>query len=116
MNKQQLTDLATDFVLSSEDNYINKKNAITRDLIGLKIFEAPIFGFGSSTDEYFNLLKNTNAIGSHFMLPTEWLPTSNTVISFFLHFTENIRKANSLEKIWPSSEWLHGRIEGQALI
>src|SRR5665648_321898 len=110
MNKQQLIDLASNFVLLSEDNYINKKNAINEDLIGLKIFEAPILGFGSSNDEYFNLLKKTNAIGSHFMHPKEWMPTSNTVISFFLHFTETIRRKNSIEKTWPSSEWLHGRI------
>lgn len=50
------------------------------------------------------------------MLPNEWLEKGQSVISLFFPFTKEIRKANAKVKDWPSTEWLHGRIEGQAFI
>lgn len=100
----------------SEDNYISKEIAISENIVGIRIFEAPIFSFGSADDEYFTKLKQPSAIGEHFMLPKEWLPQSRTVISFFLPFSEAVRMGNRREKTWPSEEWVHGRIEGQAFL
>jgi epoxyqueuosine reductase QueG len=116
MEKQDLINIAEDFVEHSENNYITKEIAISENVIGMKIFDAPIFAFGSADDEYFTLLKQSAAIGEHFMLPKEWLPQSNTVISFFLPFSEAVRKGNRMDMSWPSEEWLHGRIEGQTLV
>jgi epoxyqueuosine reductase QueG len=50
------------------------------------------------------------------MLPKEWLPQCRTVISFFLPFSEAVKKGNRRDMSWPSEEWLHGRIEGQTLL
>ncbi len=108
--------MASHFVESSEDNYIAGEIAISGDVVGMKIFDAPIFAFGSADDEYFQLLKNPSVIGEHFMVPREWLSQSKTVISFFLSFTEAVKKGNKADMAWPSQEWLHGRIEGQAFI
>ncbi|AWI03422.1 DUF362 domain-containing protein [Clostridium drakei] len=116
MNKQYLIKIASDFVENSKDNYITNEIAISENVVGMKIFEAPIFAFGASDDEYFTLLKETSAIGKHFLSPKEWLPQSKTVISFFLPFSEAVKKGNGREKSWPSEEWLHARIEGQAFI
>lgn len=116
MNKQNLIKIASDFVENSEDNYITNEIAISENVVGMKIFEAPIFGFASIEDEYFKLLKEPSVIGEHFMLPKEWLPGSKTVISFFLPFSQAVKRGNDREKSWPSEEWLHGRIEGQAFI
>lgn len=116
MNKQYLIKIASDFVENSKDNYIANEIAISENVVGMKIFEAPIFAFGASDDEYFTLLKKTPAIGKHFLIPKEWLPQSKTVISFFLPFSEAVKKGNRREKSWPSEEWLHARIEGQAFI
>lgn len=116
MDKQYLIKIARDFVESSEDNYISKEVAISEKVEGMKIFETPIFAFGSADDEYFTLLKQPSAIGEHFMLPKEWLPQARTVISFFLPFSEEVRIGNRRDKSWPSEEWLHGRIEGQAFV
>ncbi|MEY8001346.1 4Fe-4S binding protein [Clostridium sp. Mt-5] len=113
MNKQDLIKTAENFVENSEDNYITKSIAISENVIGMKIFEKPIFAFGDTDDEYFELLKQPSAIGKHFLLPKEWLPRSKTVISFFLSFSEAVRKGNRKNMLWPSEEWLHGRIEGQ---
>ena len=82
----------------------------------MKIYEAPVFAFGASDDEYFTLFKDPSIIGKHFLLPREWLPGARTVISFFLPFSEAVRKGNSESGIWPSEGWLHGRIEGQAFL
>jgi epoxyqueuosine reductase QueG len=116
VDKQSIIKIAEDFVEHSEDNYISKEIAISENVVGMKIFEAPIFAFGSANDEYFTLLKQPSAIGEHFMLPNEWLPQARTVISFFLPFNEAVKMGNRRNKSWPSEEWLHGRIEGQVLI
>ena len=116
MNKEILIKIASDFVEKSEDNYITNEIAISKNVVGMKIFETPILGFASSEDKYFTLLKQPSVIGNHFLVPKEWMPRSKSVISFFLPFSEAVKKGNGREKFWPSEEWLHGRIEGQAFI
>jgi hypothetical protein len=116
MNKQDLIRAAGSFIAHSPDNYISTEIAISKKVVGLKIFDAPIFAFGAADDEGFGLLKNPAAIGEHFLLPTEWLPGAKTVISAFLPFSEEIRKSNRENMTWPSDEWLHGRIEGHILV
>lgn len=116
MEKQVLVKIAEDFIESSKDNFITKEIAISNNVIGMKLFETPIFAFGSADDEYFTRLKEPSVIGKHFLLPEEWLPQSKTVISFFLPFSEEIKKGNTKDLSWPSDEWLHGRIEGQVFL
>lgn len=116
MDKQSLIKIAADFVEHAVENYIAKEIAISENVAGLRIFEAPIFAFGSADDSCFALLKQSSAIGEHFMAPKEWLPQSRTVISFFLPFSEAVKRSNKKDKTWPSEEWLHGRIEGQNFI
>lgn len=116
MNKEDLIEIASDFVETSPDNLITNEIAISEAVDGMKIFEAPIFGFGAVEDKYFKLFKEPNAIGEHFLLPQEWLPQSKTVISFFLPFTEAVKMGNRRDMAWPSEEWLHGRIEGQNFV
>ncbi|MEI6602763.1 MAG: 4Fe-4S binding protein [Clostridia bacterium] len=84
---------------------------------GVQLFEAPIFAFGAAEDDLFMGLKNTpEAIGAHFRAPLEWMPAAKTVISFFLPFSEAVRKSNRVDATWPSEEWQHGRYEGQMMI
>ncbi|MDF2505439.1 4Fe-4S binding protein [Clostridium sp.] len=116
MNKHDLIKSASYFVQNSEDNIIKKQVALSENVVGMKIFENPIFAFGSSDDKYFKLLRNPSAIGKHFLIPEEWLPHSKTVISFFLPFTKEVKIGNRRDMLWPSEEWLHGRIEGQAFL
>lgn len=94
MNKQELIKMASCFVENSEDNLITREIALSDTVVGMKIFEAVIFAFGVADDEYFRLLKYPSAIGKHFCLPKEWLPQSKIVISFFLPFTEEVKKGN----------------------
>jgi epoxyqueuosine reductase len=115
VTKEYIRNLASSFFENSKDNYIAKEIAIAPDMEETKIFEAPILAFGDADDEYFKLLKDPDAIGSHFVAPKDWLPEAKTVISFFLPYTEEIRKSNRIDMSWPSNGWLYGRIEGQEL-
>ncbi len=116
MNKEDLIQIATSFVETSADNIISKPIALSESVEGMKIFEPPIFAFGAADDEGFESLQDPSVIGKHFMLPKEWLPQAKTVISFFLPFTAAVKQGNRRDLSWPSEEWLHGRIEGQAFI
>ncbi len=116
MNKQELIKLAGNYVTNSADNRITDRDALSEAVIGMKFFEEPILGFAAAEDEYFKTLQGQGVIGKHFILPKEWLPQSKTVISFFLPFTEAVTKGNLRDLAWPSEEWLHARIEGQAFI
>jgi len=116
MNKEDLIKIATAFVAKSPANCISEQDALSPRAAGIRIFETPLVGLGSPDDEYFKLFKDPTIIGKHFLLPREWLPRVQTVISVFLPFSEAVRKGNKGEKLWPSAEWLHGRIEGQAFV
>lgn len=116
MEKQDLIKLITNYTINSSYNYISREAAISEDLAGMRIFDNPLVGFASAGDENFNLLKSPEVIGEHFIHPKEWLPESKTVISIFFPFTEKVKTSNKKDMAWPSSEWLHGRIEGQDFI
>ncbi len=116
MDKGEVIKLATGFVQNSEGNIIGEDRAICKEVVGLKIYEDPILGFGDADDTYFLNLKTTDANLKGLMLPKEWLPGAETVISFFLPFSKAVRDSNKRDFKLPSPAWLHARIEGQALL
>jgi epoxyqueuosine reductase len=102
-----LTRAAAEFTRESQLNYV-------ADLGGLQIFEAPLIAAATANanDPLFTTLKDPAAVGSHHLLPAEWLPSARTVIAYFLPFTPAVRQANRGQGD-PATEWLYGRIEGQ---
>jgi len=116
MDSQDIIKIITSFVADSHYNFVEKKIALSDSVSGIKIFDEPIVAFGDTNDYYFQLLKNPSIVGKHFKTPQEWLPEARTVISFFLPFTESVRKSNIRDKVWPSEGWLHGRIEGHKFL
>ncbi len=116
MDKNRIIELATEFIRSAEDNIIGQEVALSSEVVGLKIFDDPIFAFGSADDPCFQDLKNGDANLKDLLLPSEWLPGAKTVISFFLPFSKAVRDSNKNSSKLPSAGWLHGRIEGQALL
>lgn len=100
----------------SEDNAVQEQDALSRQFAGMRFFEKPLFAIGSADDPLFASFKQASVIGSHFMLPCEWLPGAQSVISFFFPFTDRIKKANRADPLWPAGEWLLGRFEGQSFI
>ena len=117
MNKEKLIAAVADFVEKSSANVIDKSLAINPELEGLRIYDAPILGFADAKDPLFAKLKEPGVIGSGFMQPDEWLNSAASVVSFFLPFTDAVKKSNIAGLLDDTSpEWLHGRIEGQKLI
>jgi epoxyqueuosine reductase QueG len=104
------------YVDQAEGNVITGEIALSPGLAGTRIFGQPLIGFAAAGDRYFAGLKKPGVVGPHLLLPAEWLQQAKTVISIFFPFTEEVRAANRRDTNWPSETWLHGRIEGQALI
>ena len=102
MNRDDMIVLAERFIKDSPDNYITEEVALHPRCTGIKIYEAPIFAFGSADDELYTEYKSSDIIGSHFLSPAEWLPTAKTVISFFLPYTTEINTANAIDCQWPA--------------
>lgn len=79
---------------------------------GGRIFEPPLVGFASADDPMFVEFKKESVIGPLFRLPGEWFEGAVTVISYFLPFTEAVRRSNYDGKL-PSEDWMHGRFLGE---
>ncbi len=116
MYKIQLKNLIEDFLSDSGFNRVRPEVAINEDVADLEIFASPLLGAAGADDPAFLDLKKEGVVGAHLLLPEEWLPGARSVISFFLPFTETVRRANREDPAEPSPEWLHGRIEGQECI
>lgn len=116
MNKTDICKAAAHFIANEKDNYIAKETALSPKVSGMKIFEEPILAFGSAIDPYFDELQKPTGIGEHFWHPKQWLPEAKTVISFFLPFSQQVKKDNNEDTVWPADAWLHSRIEGQVLL
>jgi len=116
MTKNEIILCAEKFMEESSSNYISEDVAITPEYTGMKLYDPPIFAFGSPDDALYTEYKSPDVIGHHFLAPPEWLPTVKTVISFFLPYTERIKSANGRAYHWPANEWLHGRFEGQIFL
>jgi len=116
MNRDTIIACAEQFAQDSPGNYVSSEAALNPNCVGLKIYDAPIFGFAAPDDEIFTEYKSPGIIGEHFLSPLEFMPHAQTVISFFLPFTKEIKSSNAMRNDWPSDEWLHGRFEGQLFV
>lgn len=122
IDKAHLSSAIYRFVQQSAGNIIQPQIAICQEVAGISIFDAPLLGISSADDILYEKLKQEEVIGNHVLLPRDWLPSAQSVISFFLPFTSEIKKSNqrdiqkSSEAMVPSAGWLHGRIEGQAFV
>ncbi|MDR2785067.1 MAG: 4Fe-4S binding protein [Treponema sp.] len=113
MDSRSFQEALTAYINAAPGNFVDGKIALRPELAGMRIFDEPVFGFGSAEDPLFEELKKPGVIGGHFLHPREWLGGGKTVITLFLPFTRAVRAANRLNPDWPADEWLHGRIEGQ---
>ncbi len=79
---------------------------------GEQIFNHPLIGFASAEDPIFGEFRNEAVIGPLFRPPCSWFSEAVTVISYFLPFSEYIRRSN-YDNLQTSQEWLHGRFLGE---
>jgi Uncharacterized Fe-S protein len=100
-------------LLLSDMNYISSDKALLPELAGKRIFDSPIFGFGDPNDQYLAELSSEDL---PLILPKEWFPSVKTIISVFFPYSSELKRNNRIKKDRISYEWLHVRIDGQALI
>ena len=93
------------YVFESPLNYVPELN-------NMRIFDAPLVGSALPDDRLFASLREPGGVGPMHLMPEEWLPGCQSIISYFLPFTDTVRIANRKPGD-PSTEWLFGRIEGQ---
>lgn len=112
LNQLKLENAAQRFVSESALNRVTLEKAQQT----ISLFDMPLVGYASAEDELFDVFLRPEVIGPHFLRPREWLESAQTVISFFLPFSEAVRKSNRAQQSMPSEGWLYGRIEGQQFV
>jgi epoxyqueuosine reductase len=87
-------------------------HALNRLDSGDRVYDEPLVGIASANDPYFLEFTRPEVIGNVFRVPGYWLDGASSVVSFFLPFSEIVRKSNRLPGP-PSPEWLHARFRGE---
>lgn len=106
MQKETIIKVIEDFVLTSEQNSYQGQ---------YRFYDRPLVGFTAADDPIFMEFKKEEIVGPNFRLPTEWLPSAKTVISFFLPSSEYVRKSN-YDDGFMSDAWIHARFLGEDFI
>ena len=89
-------------LMEEEGNRIPSDIAIDPAAAGMRLYDAPILGFAAANDPLFDELKKPEAVGPHFLVPREWMPEAETVISLFFPTSPQVRKSNRADMSWPS--------------
>lgn len=116
MRYDEIVAATSDFLVRHPQNFVSAEDAMREDLVGLQLFDAPIFAAGAADDGLFAALRNPAAVHPDYMQPDEWLPGATRVIAFFAPFTARVRQANRLDRLHPADEWRHARIEGEEVL
>ncbi|MDR1966218.1 MAG: 4Fe-4S binding protein [Synergistaceae bacterium] len=116
MNLGEITDFIGFCIEEGGGNYVARGTAISPELASMKMFGAFLLGVASPDDGLFERFRTPGVVGPEFMLPRGWLLEARSVISVFFHVTPRVERSNAADRAWPSSEWLHARIEGQSFI
>jgi len=101
-------------ILNSDMNRIRSDNALTPELAGKRIFDLPVIGYGNPKDPYFDECQNLCNL--KMKPPKEWLPSVRTIISVFFPYSNEMKESSRTNKGGTSYEWMHVRVDGQALI
>lgn len=106
----------TAFLLDHPLNLVQAQDAIRPDLVGMRIYDAPVFAVGAADDPLFAALRGPGAIHPDYPLPGDWVDGAQSVISFFAPFTQRVRQANARRLDAPADEWQHARYEGEVVL
>ncbi len=117
----QLTDLQIKveaFLAASGKNIIESPETISTDPVSacpLRLFDPPLLGVAAAQDPRWADLKRAEVVGPAHLAPEQWLPGARSVVSFFLPFSQRIRRANRIQGT-TATEWLYGRFEGEMFV
>ena len=87
-------------------NVLRETDRIRKKYVGVRMFDAPIVGFGSAEDALFETYKDPSVIGPWHMSPEEWLPGAKSIVSLFFPMSEaalTCWKLSILPDVW---HWL----------
>jgi len=102
-----------------------KDRGITPDMLGadeesglkgMRFFGRPVFSVANADDPGFAEIKKAEAVGSHHLLPQDWLPGAKSVISVFLPIERATVEANKADPVEPALAWLYTRVDGQRFL
>lgn len=102
-----------DYINNNSSNYISGEQALIPAMEGLRIYSEPLIGIAAASDPLFDKMLDPDVIGPHFLKPEQWLSDAKSVVSVFLPYSDEIKKANAAAITNVAIEWLHGRVEGQ---
>jgi epoxyqueuosine reductase QueG len=80
---------------------------------GMKMYDAPLLGVAAADDAWFGRFAEPGIVGPQYMEPRAWLPGAQSVVCWFLPFTQEVRESNRAPGL-PSEEWASARIDGEA--
>lgn len=113
---ERLAGDATAFLLAHEGNTVRPEDAMREDLVGMRIYDAPVFAVGAAEDPLFAALRGDGAVHPDYWLPGDWVPGAQRVVAFFAPYTERVKRANAWDMRHPADEWLHARLEGERMM
>jgi ferredoxin len=116
MDLVKITDFLNRCIDEPGGNYVRCEDAISPELVSLKMYDSFAIGVASWDDGCFLRFKEPGVVGSAFLSPREWLPEARSVISVFFRAAPSVAASNAILKDLPSPEWLHARYEGQSFI
>lgn len=87
MDAARLENLAADFTSQSPLNHV----CIELSGEDLTLFDRPLLGYACAGDPLFEAFLAPGVIGPHYRPPQAWLETAQTVVSFFLPFSQAVR-------------------------
>lgn len=110
MTKEEMISLIRQMVRETPGNIIEMAGK------KLRLYDEPLIGFGDAHDPLFTVFKKEDVIGPWHKSPVEWLPAAQSVISLFFPFSKEVKASNAAMRKVASTEWVYGRVEGQAYI
>jgi epoxyqueuosine reductase QueG len=101
-----LTAFLRDFILNDPRNRLPEYDHVP-------IFDPPLVGVASAGDPLFEKLAEPGVVGPIHTLPRYWLPEAASVVSYFLPFSKEIKRAYVPGLDLPPLEWVSGRLNGE---
>lgn len=95
MDAARLENLAADFTSQSPLNHV----CIELSGEELTLFDRPLLGYACAGDPCLKAFLAPGVIGPHYRPPQAWLETAQTVVSFFLPFSQAVRAQNRSRSI-----------------
>ena len=112
MTPEDLQLITADF-LQSDLNHITAENACDDACIGTAFYTDPLFGVADAADPLFPALRDPQITDPGLLMPADMLPGARRVISWFLPFSEAVRRGNARRMSAPGQLWQQARAEGQ---